>query len=302
MDHLRFKSEQTAAAYVGDELDPAAREQFELHMMSCEECVEEVESWRAIKSCLPRDGRNGRNGRSTRDAQGAWNAQAACDIHGAPTVQNGQDGEDTRAPETDPADGDARHDGRTTAAAPSELPAAPAIEPPSGRASTAPAAASQRPLPPAQPAAAAPIPPAHATMRWRVAAALAAGVLVGAAGGWFGRSAQGPSLTGDSIGFYSLPPLMRGPSDCTSVKVGPQVNLIALRVPAAAKEQQLVAVDSEGHDLAPDDYTVRMQADGSWLVRLRAESIREQGIRFEARSADGTVEPRGCVLSGSQDF
>jgi hypothetical protein len=93
---------------------------------------------------------------------------------------------------------------------------------------------------------------------------------------------------------------MRGPSDCTAVRVGSQVTVLALRVPGVAKEQRLVAVDSEGHDLASEDYSVATQADGSWLVRLRAELVRDQGIRFEARSADGTVEPKGCVLAGSQ--
>lgn len=267
MDHLRFKSEQTAATYVADGLDPETREQFELHLMSCPECVEEVEGWRAIKSCLPRDAQNG----TCREAG------KSCD-RSAGSARNA---------ETQPR-------ATAQAAEPSATPGAPGAPAPksvvTGRS------------PPSSPGA--PLPPPvtiNGGVRWRVAAALAAGVLVGAAGGWYGRSVQGPALTGGNIAFYSLPPLMRGPADCTSVRIGPRVDLIALRVPAAAKEQQLVAVDSEGHDLAPEEYSVRMQTDGSWLVRLRAPTIREQGIRFEARSADGTVEPRGCVVSGTQD-
>ena len=69
------------------------------------------------------------------------------------------------------------------------------------------------------------------------------------------------------------------------MRVGPQVTVLALRVPGFAKEQRLVAVDSEGHDLASEDYSVATQADGSWLVRLPAAMVRDQGIRFEARSA-----------------
>jgi hypothetical protein len=297
MDHLRFKSEQTAAAYVADGLDPVVREEFELHMMSCSECVEEVEGWRAIKSCLPREDRNGH---PTRDTQG---------IIATPNAADAQSGREEPAA---PASGDGTRDTRTSAVAAirsdppaASDPAAPSAMPGAARASAGPApqrsAPASQPAPSSQAAAFPPRPVVHGAMRWRVAAALAAGVIVGAAGGWYGRSAQGPSITGDTIGFYSLPPLMRGPSDCTSVRTGSHIDLIALRVPAANKEQQLVAVDSEGHDLAPDDYSVRMQADGSWLVRLSAQSVRQQGIRFEARSADGTVEPRGCVLSGSQD-
>ncbi len=256
MDHLRFKSEQTAAAYVANGLDAAAREEFELHLMSCTECVEEVESWRALKGYLPRE--------TQREACGfppqVCNGVAAGP---APTPQSsaeraGVEPASRGTPKTSPASG--------AAAKPASASAA------SGRSGAA---------------------------RWRLAASLAAGVIVGAAGGWYGRTVQGPSIQADNVSFYSLPPLTRGPSDCTSVRVDSRVALLAVRVPAAAKEQQLVAVDSEGHDLAPEDYAVSVQADGSWLVRLRAGVVRDQGIRFEARSADGTVEPRGCVLSGS---
>lgn len=235
MDHLRFKSEQTAAAYVAGSLDPTVQERFELHMMSCPDCVEEVESWRALKGCLPLE------------AAQSPGMHDSIDRQPTPGV-------------------------RSTHASP----ASPAVK----RAGAVPAAPS--------------------AIRWRVAAALAAGVIVGSAGGWYGRAERGPSLRSDSIGFYSLPPIMRGPSDCTAVRVGSQVTVLAVRVPAAAKEQQLVAVDSEGHDLAADDYSVATQADGSWLVRVRAEAVRDQGLRFEARSADGTVEPRGCILPGTQ--
>ena len=235
MEHLRFKSEQTAAAYVAGSLDPAIQEQFELHLMSCRDCVEEVESWRAIKTCLPLE--------TTR-------------------TQVARASENRRSP--------------------------------TGGVHALPASSA------ANQAAAKPAAGSSSAIRWRVAAAVAAGVVVGAAGGWYGRAQEGPSVRSDSIGFYSLPPLVRGPSDCMGVRVGPEVTVLALRVPAAAKEQRLVAVDSEGHDVTAENYSVAMQADGSWLVRLRSEMIRDQGIRFEARSADGTVEPRGCIVPGQQ--
>jgi len=133
--------------------------------------------------------------------------------------------------------------------------------------------------------------------RWAVAAALAAAVTIGAAGGWSVRSVQGNALDSDSAAFYALPSLARGPTDCVAVALESATRLVVLRVPGAAPDQRLVAIDSEGHDLAADGYRVRSQADGSWLVRLRATVVREQGIRFEARSADGTAEPRGCVQS-----
>lgn len=54
MDHIQFKANQTAAGYVANGLDESTQEAFELHMMSCPECVEDVEVWRAIKLDMPK--------------------------------------------------------------------------------------------------------------------------------------------------------------------------------------------------------------------------------------------------------
>jgi len=53
MDHMQFKANQTAACYVANGLDESTQEAFELHMMGCSECVEDVEVWRAIKLDMP---------------------------------------------------------------------------------------------------------------------------------------------------------------------------------------------------------------------------------------------------------
>jgi hypothetical protein len=55
MDHMRFKANLTAATYVAHGLDESAQEDFELHLMSCTECVDDVEAWRAIEKHMPRD-------------------------------------------------------------------------------------------------------------------------------------------------------------------------------------------------------------------------------------------------------
>jgi hypothetical protein len=60
MDHAQFKARQTAAVYVADGLDEQTLEAFETHMMGCKECVEDVETWRAIKLNMPRRTRSGR--------------------------------------------------------------------------------------------------------------------------------------------------------------------------------------------------------------------------------------------------
>jgi len=48
MDHMRFKANLTAASYVAHGLEDSVQEEFELHLMSCPECVDDVEAWRAI--------------------------------------------------------------------------------------------------------------------------------------------------------------------------------------------------------------------------------------------------------------
>lgn len=53
MDHTQFKANQTAAAYVAHSLDEQAEEAFELHLMGCVECLDDVESWRAIRIGMP---------------------------------------------------------------------------------------------------------------------------------------------------------------------------------------------------------------------------------------------------------
>ena len=53
MDHIQFKSSQTAASYVAHELNEPQQEAFELHMMGCSECLNDVEAWRVIKTHMP---------------------------------------------------------------------------------------------------------------------------------------------------------------------------------------------------------------------------------------------------------
>ena len=53
MDHMQFKANQTAAAYVAHELDEHTQEAFEVHMMGCSECLNDVEAWRVIKTHMP---------------------------------------------------------------------------------------------------------------------------------------------------------------------------------------------------------------------------------------------------------
>jgi len=50
---MQFKASQAAAAYVANALSEHQQEAFELHMMGCSECVNDVETWRVIKTHMP---------------------------------------------------------------------------------------------------------------------------------------------------------------------------------------------------------------------------------------------------------
>jgi hypothetical protein len=104
MDHAQFKARQTAATYVADDLDERTLEAFEMHMMGCAECVEDVETWRAIKLNMPRRARPARApailGRSTQAAMG-WRMAASLVVGVALGVGGGWFGHESQVPNLD---------------------------------------------------------------------------------------------------------------------------------------------------------------------------------------------------------
>jgi hypothetical protein len=198
MDHMRFKADLTAASYVSRGLDESVQEDFELHLMSCPECVDDVEAWRAIEKHMPRE---------------------------------------------EPA--------ALTGAARAGL------------------------------------------KHWRLAASLVGIGIVGAASGWYWRGFADAEL--DKTAFFSLAPVSRGALDCTPLRLAPDTERVALRVPGVASDHKLVALNSEGEKLAPSGYGARRQADGSWLLQLTAAALAHGAIRLESEGAAGSVEPLGCV-------
>lgn len=104
MDHAQFKAKQTAAVYVADGLDEHTLEVFEMHMMGCRECVEDVESWRAIKLNMPARARPARApavlGRSAQAAVG-WRMAASLIVGGVLGTAGGWFGHESQAPNLD---------------------------------------------------------------------------------------------------------------------------------------------------------------------------------------------------------
>ena len=105
MDHDWFALHQTAATYVANGLDDVTLEEFELHMMGCRACVEDVESWRAIQQNMSGRRIVAPSGRVRRDAPFMdWRMAASLLGVGVLGAAGGWfGGEVTRGPDTDSA-------------------------------------------------------------------------------------------------------------------------------------------------------------------------------------------------------
>jgi hypothetical protein len=207
MDHMQFKANQTAAGYVANGLDESTQEAFELHMMGCSECVEDVEVWRAIKLDMPRQ---------------------------RPEVR---------------------------VAVPSRKLAA--------------------------------------FSDWRMAASLVGAGIVGAAGGWLGKSTTATDLDSTQTVVFNLPAVSRGADECTAVRLAPDTRLAILRVPGLSRDLRVVALDAEKRELPAGQYASRIQPDGSQLVRIDARALVGRLVHLEARRANGSGEPLGCITGAA---
>jgi hypothetical protein len=207
MDHIQFKANQTAAGYVANGLDESTQEAFELHLMGCSECVEDVEVWRAIKLDMPRQ---------------------------RPAVR-------TAAPKR-----------RFVAFS-----------------------------------------------DWRMAASLVGAGIIGATGGWLGKSTTATDLDSTRTVVFNLPSVSRGADDCTAVRLASDTQLAVLRVPGISRDLHVVALDSEKRVLPAGQYASRIQPDGSQLVRIDAQLLAGRPVHLEARRADGSGEPLGCVIGAA---
>jgi hypothetical protein len=204
MDHIQFKANQTAAGYVANGLDESTQEAFELHMMGCSECVEEVEVWRAIKLEMPKQ---------------------------RPEVR-------TLAPKRKYA----------------------------------------------------------AFSDWRMAASLVGAGVIGATGGWLGKATTATDLDSTRTVVFNLPSVSRGADECTAMRLAPDTRLAVLRVPGIARDLRVIALDTEKRELPAGQYASRTQPDGSQLVQIDAQLLAGRSVHLEARRADGTGEPLGCVV------
>jgi hypothetical protein len=130
---------------------------------------------------------------------------------------------------------------------------------------------------------------------WRMAASLVGAGVIGVAGGWLGKATTATDLDSTRTVVFNLPSVSRGADDCTAMRLASDTRLAVLRVPGISRDLRVVALDSEKRELPAGDYASRIQPDGSQLLRIDAELLVGRSVRLEARRADGSGEPLGCV-------
>ena len=101
----------------------------------------------------------------------------------------------------------------------------------------------------------------------------------------------------DSQAFFNVPAATRGAGDCTPLRIAPDTRFVVLRVPGVTRDRQVIAADSEKHELPASRYTSRLQPDGSHLVRIDTQALNGRDVFLEARAPDGFGEPLGCVTA-----
>jgi hypothetical protein len=129
---------------------------------------------------------------------------------------------------------------------------------------------------------------------WRIAASLVGAGVVGATGGWVGKTTQTPDIDSTQTVVFNLASITRG-GECTTLRLATDTRLAMLRVPGLTRDVRVVALDSDKHELPGGQYATRVQPDGSQLVRLDSQSVAGREVQLEARHADGSSEPLGCV-------
>jgi hypothetical protein len=134
------------------------------------------------------------------------------------------------------------------------------------------------------------------TTQWGLAASVAVIAIGSGAAGWYGRSFAGMSVSDEDLAVFNLPPITRGADDCVTLPIGERTEVVALRVPGARNGLELELTGEDGTLIADGEYSVRPQADGSWLLRVRAKPFAGQLLRLQTRGSNVLPEPLGCVV------
>ncbi|HTU64040.1 MAG TPA: zf-HC2 domain-containing protein [Polyangiales bacterium] len=197
---MQFKSNQTAAAYVAHELDELTQEAFEVHMMGCSECLNDVEAWRVIKTHMP-------------DA-----------VVLEPARQFKK----------------------------------------------------------------------HWWGGWGMAASFIGALAIVGAGSYYSGTLQRPDLDSSEIAFFDMQPVTRSES-CTQLPVAANTRAVVLRMTKVDSERHPLATNLDGMELASNQYNVRAQRDGSWVLRFEPEYLKHASAYIVTRKNGTEDESLGCI-------
>jgi hypothetical protein len=132
-----------------------------------------------------------------------------------------------------------------------------------------------------------------------MAASLVGAGILGATGGWLGKATTATDLDSTQTVVSNLPSVSRGADECTAVRLAPDTRLAVLRVPGISRDHHVVALDADKRELPAGRYASRIQPDGSQLLRIDVRALSGRSVQLEARRADGSSEPLGCITGAT---
>lgn len=197
---MQFKANQTAAAYVAHELDEHQQEAFEVHMMGCSECLNDVEAWRVIKTHMP-------------DA-----------VVLEPARQFKK----------------------------------------------------------------------HWWGGWGMAASFVGAMLVAATGGFYGGTLHRPDIDTSETAIFDMQPVTRS-EGCTQLPLAANTRAVVLRMTKVDSERHPLATNLDGMELAANQYNVRAQRDGSWVLRFTPDYLKQASAYIVTRKSGTEDESLGCI-------
>ena len=152
-------------------------------------------------------------------------------------------------------------------------------------------------MPKPRPATRAPVPARRyaAFGDWRIAASFVGVGVVCATGGWVGKASQTADLDSTQTVVFNLSTVTRGGGECTALRLAGDTRLAVVRIPGVPRDLRVVALDSDRHELAAGQYSVRLQPDGSQLLRIGSPLLEGREVRLEARGPGDSSEVLGCV-------
>jgi len=129
---------------------------------------------------------------------------------------------------------------------------------------------------------------------WGMAASFVGALVVAAAGGFYSGTLQRPNLDSSETAIFDMQPVTRS-EGCTQLPVAANTRAVVLRMTKVDSERQPLATNLDGMELAADQYNVRAQRDGSWVLRFQPEYLKHASAYIVTRKNGTEDESLGCI-------